>query len=56
MMTASTLAGIVANFDTGESCHRSCHEHLDELRKSIETFSWLVNGPVRQVLEREPVR
>ena len=50
------LAGIVTYFDTGEAYERYCHEHLAELRESIETSSWLVSGPVRQVLEREPVR
>lgn len=47
-------AGIVTYFDTGEAYERYCHERLAEVRRSIEGSSWLVEGPLRQVLEREP--
>lgn len=47
-------AGIVTYFDTGEAYERYCHERLAEVRQSIEGSSWLVEGPLRQALEREP--
>lgn len=49
---APPRAGIVLSFDTGEAYERFCHEHLPDLRRSMERSPWTVGGALQQVLER----